>query len=157
MPRHSQPKQITLFMILRLTMIMIGRYGCQSPEFARLGIRKNPKEFSEESVHHFHSVHSVHHFHHSSTTSSKFHQDSTTTSASATNYLKTQKIFTTPKNILPNRNTKTQFPPEWKKVWSRLSAHIQRFFRHLERILIIFDSLALYGSLRLPLAPSGFL
>ena len=41
MPRHSQPKQITLFMILRLTMIMIGRYGCQSPEFARLGIRKN--------------------------------------------------------------------------------------------------------------------
>ena len=65
---------------------MIGRYGCQSPEFARLGIRKNPKEFSEESVHHFHgvhSVHSVHHFHDSSTTSSKFHQDSITTSVSA--------------------------------------------------------------------------
>ena len=66
MPRHFQPMQITLFMILLLTMMMIGRYGCQSLEFARLGIRKNPKEFSEESVHHFHD---------SSTTSSKF-QDS---------------------------------------------------------------------------------
>ena len=37
-------------MILLLTMMMIGRYGCQSPEFARLGIRKNPKEFSKESL-----------------------------------------------------------------------------------------------------------
>ena len=33
--------QIKIFMILLLTMMMIGRYSCQSPEFARLGIRKN--------------------------------------------------------------------------------------------------------------------
>ena len=35
---------------------------------------------------------------------------------------------------------KTHFPPEQNKVWSRLSAHFQRFFSPLlARILIIFD------------------
>ena len=46
----------------------------------------------------------------------------------------------------PNQNSKITFQykqkgtgAEWKKVWSRLSAHLQPFFRLLARILRIFD------------------
>ena len=31
------------------------------------------------------------------------------------------------------------YKAEWEKVWSRLSAHLQPFFRLLARILTIFD------------------
>ena len=36
-------------------------------------------------------------------------------------------------------NPTCYFPSEWDKVWSRLSSHLQPFFRLIARILTIFD------------------